>query len=232
MVSGAVDLDRVQVMLWDKSKAVWQQVPEVSDTSNALITAKTADLGIIGLMEDVRPIPQFSDISHHWAGNTINMMAAGRIVNGYPDGRYLPNRGVTRAEFVTLLAKTLRWSLENPVSGFNDEIPSWAVGSIGAAVGRGVVQGYPDGTFKPGRNISRAEMAVIMDKALNLPDSNQPSNYKDWRDIQPWAIQAIRDTKETGIMQGSEGLFRPKETANRAEAAAVMSRILEYYVEN
>ena len=228
---GNTDLNRIQVMLWDRDKSVWTRQPAVADSANRTITAKTDKFGILGLMADVRPIPQISDISGSWAKDLIIRMSAMRIVNGYPDGRYLPEKGVSRAEFVTLLTKTLGWAQQAPGTGFGDDIPEWAAGSIGAAVNRGIVQGYPDGTFRPDKNISRAEMAVIMDKALDLPDSSQPSNYTDWRDIQSWAIQAIRDTKVTGIMEGNEGLFRPNDTANRAEAAAVMSRILEYYIQ-
>ena len=218
-------------MLWDRDKSVWIRLPAVADSANRTITAKTDRFGLLGLMADVRPIPQISDISGSWAKDLIIRMSAMRIVNGYPDGRFLPEKGVSRAEFVTLLTKTLGWAQQAPGTGFGDDIPEWAAGSIGAAVNRGIVQGYPDGTFRPDKNISRAEMAVIMDKALDLPDSSQPSNYTDWRDIQSWAIQAIRDTKDTGIMEGNEGLFRPNDTANRAEAAAVMSRILEYYIQ-
>ncbi|WP_418790803.1 phosphodiester glycosidase family protein [Phosphitispora sp. TUW77] len=227
---GTGNLTRLQVLLWDQDKSVWKRVPAIVDSISQTIIAKTDEFGIVGLMEDVRPVPQFTDISGSWAEDLIIRMSAAKIINGYPDERFLPGKGVTRAEFVTLLTKTLGWTQETSGTMFIDEIPDWAAGSIGAAVNRGIVQGYPDGTFKSNKNISRAEMAVIMDKALSLPDSSQPSNYSDWRNIQPWAIQAIRDTKVTGIMEGNQGLFRPNDTANRAEAAVVMSRILEYYI--
>ncbi len=229
--AGTADLNRLQVMLWDQDKLAWKRLPAAVDSVNKTITAKTEEFGIVGLMTDVRPVPQLSDIGSSWAKDLIIRMSAARIVNGYPDGRFLPEKGISRAEFVTLLTKTLGWAQEAPGTGFADPIPDWAAGSIGAVVNRGIVQGYPDGTFRPDKNISRAEMAVIMDKALDLPDSSQPSNYTDWRDIRPWAIQAIRDTKAAGIMEGNKGLFRPNDTANRAEAAAVMARILEYYIQ-
>jgi len=138
---------------------------------------------------------------------------------------------VTRAEFVTLLANTLGWGTETTDVKFKDSIPSWAEGSIAAAVNRGVARGYDDGTFQPGKVITRAEMAVMIDKALNLDNSDQPSNYDDGRQIPSWAVQSIRNTKAAGVMQGSNNMFRPKDIANRAEATAVMSKILQYYIE-
>ncbi|MFA5881287.1 MAG: S-layer homology domain-containing protein, partial [Eubacteriales bacterium] len=196
------------------------------------VTAKTNLLGVFGLMQDARPQPVYSDTSFNWAKDIISDMAAKKIVNGYPDGRFLPNKGITRGEFVTLLANTLGWAAETTDVRFDDAIPAWAQGSVAAAVNRGVVKGYADGTFQPNRVVNRAEMAVMLDIALSLPKSGQPSNYGDAGSIPAWAVQAIRDTKVTGIMLGSGNRFRPKDVANRAEATAVMAKALMYYVQS
>ncbi len=95
---------------------------------------------------------------------------------------------------------------------------------------RGVVKGYADGTFQPGKVITRAEMAVMLDKALALANSSKPSNYDDAGEIPSWAVQSVRNTKTAGIMQGSGNMFRPRDIANRAEATAVMAKVLEYYI--
>lgn len=219
-------------MLWDEKTSSWQQIPGLVDPASGIITAKTARTGILVLMEDVRPVPVFSDLDSSWAKDLIGEMAARRIVNGYPDGRFLPTKGVTRAEFVTLLANTLGWAPETASVQFKDKIPDWAGGAIAAAVNRGVVKGYDDGTFQPHKIITRAEMAVIIDKALDLADSDQPSNYQDWRQIPSWAVQSIRNTKVAGIMQGSNNRFRPRDIANRAEATAVVGKVLEYYIKS
>lgn len=223
-------IQKVRLMFWDETRSGWQQVPAAADLKAGSVMAKTNRLGLFGLMEDVRPLPAFTDTETHWARDLITNLAAGGIVNGYPDGSFQPARGITRAEFITLLANVLGWAPETSRYGFKDTIPAWAQGSIGAAVNRGVVKGYDDGTFKPQKVITRAEMAVILDKALVLADSSQPSNYRDARLIPSWAVQSIRDTKVTGIMQGSDNLFRPGDIANRAEATAVMAKALDYYI--
>lgn len=231
-VRGISVLSRARLMLWDEKTSSWQQIPGLVDPASGIITAKTARTGILVLMEDVRPVPVFSDLDSSWAKDLIGEMAARRIVNGYPDGRFLPTKGVTRAEFVTLLANTLGWAPETASVQFKDKIPDWAGGAIAAAVNRGVVKGYDDGTFQPHKIITRAEMAVIIDKALDLADSDQPSNYQDWRQIPSWAVQSIRNTKVAGIMQGSNNRFRPRDIANRAEATAVVGKVLEYYIKS
>ncbi|PKM43548.1 MAG: hypothetical protein CVV03_08550 [Firmicutes bacterium HGW-Firmicutes-8] len=225
-------LDKIRVMFWDEEKSAWKQIPCMVDAVKGTVTAKTNLLGVFGLMQDARPRPVYSDTSFNWAKDIISDMAAKRIVNGYPDGRFLPNQGITRGEFVTLLANTLGWAAETTNFKFADEIPSWALGSVAAAVNQGIVKGYDDGTFQPNRVINRAEMAVMLDKALGLANSSKPSNYGDARSIPFWAVQAIRNTKVTGIMLGSGNRFRPKDVANRAEATAVMAKALMYYIQS
>lgn len=224
------NLNKARLMYWDEDQAAWLQVPSVADAAKGVITARTSETGLFALMMDARPQPVFTDIGSSWAKDLITDMAARKLVSGYPDGRFLPAKGVSRAEFITLLGKTLGWQAETTNIEFKDAIPAWAQGSIAAAVNRGVVKGYSNGTFQPGKVITRAEMAVMIDKALGLADSSQPSNYGDARLIPSWAVQSIRNTKVTGLMQGSNNRFRPGDVANRAEATAVVANILNYYV--
>lgn len=230
-VPASKDLNKIHLMSWDSKNMAWKLIPSVVNATARTITGKADKMGIIGLMENARPLPNFKDIGSIWAKDVINNMAARGIVKGFPDNTYLPSKGVTRAEFVTLIANSLGWGAGSTANlKFKDTIPDWAKGSIAEAVSKGVVQGYEDGTFQPNKVINRAEMAVIIDKALGLPDSSVPSNYKDAGQIPSWAVQSIRDTKVTGLMQGSNNTFRPKAVANRAEAAAAMAKILEYYL--
>lgn len=227
---GVEDISKARLLKWNEQKHVWEQIPQVLDAVTGIITAKTEKFGLLGLMTDARLVPVFTDTADSWAKDLISSMAARKIVSGYPGGQFMPAKGVTRAEFVTLLANTLGWSTESANISFKDAIPLWAQGTIGAAVNKGVVKGYDDGTFRPNRAITRAEMAAIVDKALALPKSSQPSNYADARQIPAWAVQSIRNTKVSGIITGAGNLFRPKDIANRAEATAVMAKILEYFV--
>lgn len=229
-IGGIKDPAKARLMLWDKTGLLWRPVPFAVDLTTGTLTAKTGRLGIFALLEDARPAPEFSDTSASWARQLIADMAAKRIVSGFPEGKFMPGKGVTRAEFVTLLANTLGWEPGSAVY-FKDDLPAWAQGSIAAAVARGVVRGYGDGTFQPQKVVTRAEMAVMLDKALMLENSSRPSNYRDAKAIPSWAVQSIRNTKVAGIMQGSDNRFRPKDIANRAEATAVMAKILEFYLQ-
>ena len=87
--------------------------------------------------------------------------------------------------------------------------------------------GYPDGTFKPDRNVSRAEVAAALTRALGLGWSNTTPSYPDVPATH-WAAGDIQTMKDEGIMIGdTSGTFRPDAPITRAEAAAALLRMLK-----
>ncbi|MBA4365854.1 MAG: hypothetical protein C0398_07660 [Coprothermobacter sp.] len=89
------------------------------------------------------------------------------------------------------------------------------------------VVGYPDGMFKPERNVSRAEVATALSRALGLGWSNTNPSYPDVPATH-WASGYIQIMTAEGIMEGdASGTFRPDAFITRAEAAAVLLRMLK-----
>ena len=87
--------------------------------------------------------------------------------------------------------------------------------------------GYPDGTFKPERNVSRAEVAAALTRALGLGWSNTKPSYPDVSATY-WASGYIQIMKDEGIMLGdTSGTFRPDAPITRAEAVAALLRMLK-----
>ena len=87
--------------------------------------------------------------------------------------------------------------------------------------------GYPDGTFKPERNVSRAEVAAALTRALGLGWSDTAPSYPDVSATH-WAAGDIQIMKDEGIMIGdTSGTFRPDAFITRAEAAAALLRMLK-----
>jgi len=218
--------DRVKLMRWDELSYSWQQVP--GSIEGDKLIGKTELTGLFTLQVDVRPIPSFSDLEGNWAQDEIRLMAARGIVKGLAPGKFEPNRKVTRAEFVTMLARAFGWTGGDAKVQFKDRIPGWAQSTVNAAVSRGVVKGYEDDTFKPQRVIARAEMAVIMDRVLALPKSKESLGFRDKNLIAPWARSAVANAVTEGLLKGNEGKFRPLDTATRAEATVVIYRMMEY----
>ncbi|WP_379152324.1 S-layer homology domain-containing protein [Paenibacillus sp. sgz5001063] len=85
------------------------------------------------------------------------------------------------------------------------------------------INGYPDGTFKPGHSITRAEMAAILTRLLGT--TQEKITVKPYPDVKTthWASSGIQLMKDTGIMKGyPDGLFHPEKSISRGEMAAVI----------
>jgi len=109
-------------------------------------------------------------------------------------------------------------------ASFADQIPMWASDSVDNLVEKGVIQGYPDGTFKPDQAVTRAEAAAMLTEVLGLEmDENaQPSFY----DVQNhWASEAITalQNQKPGVVDGyADGSFKPNQTITRQEMAKMI----------
>ncbi|NQX46924.1 discoidin domain-containing protein [Paenibacillus tritici] len=176
------------------------------------------------------PGPSFTDIAGHWAESSIREAVKQGIITGYPNGSFQPNRNVTRAEFTVMLAKALK--LQNPEAALSfkdsDRIGSWAKESVAQAVALGIIQGDNNSNFRPDAPVTRAEMAVMLARALQLAPVARSAGFTDDRDIPVWALGAAAEMKKSGLMQGKgNNSFFPKDAATRAETVTVLLRMLE-----
>ncbi|MCK6206155.1 S-layer homology domain-containing protein [Bacillus infantis] len=120
-----------------------------------------------------------------------------------------------------------------PVSGkaadanFKDTKGLWAEREIQYLQGKGIIGGYPDGTFKPNQTITRYQAAAMLVKALKLPVTGKSSaSFKDISKNSPmYRIAAAAN--DAGIIKGANGLFRPGETVSRAQMSAILRRAYE-----
>lgn len=115
----------------------------------------------------------FSDVSlDDWFNNAISTMANAGIIEGYPDGTFRPNAFITRAEFATIAVRFFDVQY-NGEDQFPDIDGHWAREYINKAAFIDLVEGYPDGTFGPDRQITRAEAVTLVNRTLNRhPDKN------------------------------------------------------------
>ena len=180
------------------------------------------------------PAAVFNDLGKvAWAQEAINALAAKGIVKGIGGGNFAPAKTVTRAEFVTMLVRSL--DLENTATTtvFSDVKQGvWYTDTIAAAVNAGLVKGSGNGKFEPGREITREEMAIMIANALK--DQLQPvdpaalNKFADKSKIASYAQQPVAQLTQLGIVNGVDAqTFAPKSIANRAQAAVIIYRMLE-----
>ncbi len=170
----------------------------------------------------------FNDVTDsHWAYSEIKALTDKGILKGYGDGSFKPSGEVTRAEFLCALLKALGINPTEYNGGFSDvSSDNWYSGYVSAAVAKGYISGFEDGTFGADRQITREQMAVILQKALNAVNTTKIS-FTDSESISPWAAEAVIKVCADGIMNGKDdGSFAPQANATRAEMAAILYRII------
>ncbi|HEY9060902.1 MAG TPA: S-layer homology domain-containing protein [Pseudobacteroides sp.] len=116
---------------------------------------------------------RFADSSkfQDWAKGYINAISEDGIIMGYKDNTFRPNNKLTRMEMVVIILRALGYKdLKQMSLDFKDKkaIPDWASGYVAKAVELSIVNGYQDGSFKPNKNITRAEAFTIIIKGLEL----------------------------------------------------------------
>ena len=177
------------------------------------------------------PICQFTDIENHWAKLDICEAAGLGIVMGEDDHTLLPNGLVTRAEFATMLMRTLQITLsdDSRTIDFSDVGSILGVDrlAIQTAVAEGILKGYPDGTIRPQQTVSRLEMAVMVSRAMKWKTNSTESTYfSDDVRIQPWAKPYIAATYDHGLLRGRSGNeFVPDGSTTKAEAVVLLLRL-------
>ncbi|MDO5714135.1 MAG: S-layer homology domain-containing protein [Tissierellia bacterium] len=108
---------------------------------------------------------KFVDANNSWYSEVINFVVNKGLIKGYEDGTFKPNKPITRAEFAQMISGYLEGSSKGD-SGLKDIENHWAKDAIEKVYGKKVVKGYPDGTFKPNQEITRAEAVTILNAAF------------------------------------------------------------------
>lgn len=105
-----------------------------------------------------------------WAAGYIQTAVDSGIITGYEDNTFKPSKNLTREEMVVLIIKAFGIEIEEdltpPTFTDVDEIGSWALNYVAKSVELNIVSGYLDNTFKPKRNVTRAESFTVLDNIL------------------------------------------------------------------
>lgn len=170
----------------------------------------------------------FTDTDGHWAGDAIAFVTAHELYAGTSATTFEPDIPMSRG----MLARVLHNMESNPshtfTGTFSDLNGHWATDSILWAAGRGIVGGYPNGTYCPDDAISREQLAFMLWRYSGSPMTNHSLNhFTDVNSISSYARTALAWANENGIVGGiGNHVLDPKGKATRAQVASMLMRMM------
>ncbi|ANY68381.1 hypothetical protein BBD42_19320 [Paenibacillus sp. BIHB 4019] len=177
------------------------------------------------------------DTASNWANKDILKLMSLNIIQGYEDQTFKPNQVTNRYEMAVMMAKVLGLPLASTdVTALNSlpdsgSIPEWAKPAVAALLQNNIMLGSAQG-FQGSESITRAQLAAMLGRILPAAQNNAASSFKDQSSIPAWASDGIQKAIELGIFQGyPDGSFQPDKTLTRAEMAAVITRLMDYLIQ-
>lgn len=204
----------------------WAAVPTRVDVRSGIAEGRTV-LGkrfALACMPYVRVMP---DVAGHWAEEFVVALQSLGIVSGCSDGTFRPDAVVSRAEFVTLVGSAVGLEPVDPAESPLDDIAGhWAAGYIEACRRAGLLRELA-GPFRPDDPITRAEMAVVLGRAVEVAPFDVSTGFEDDASIPRWARGYVGVLRNMGILTGKPGnVFEPFGTGTRAESVKIVWEIL------
>ncbi|MCM3759949.1 S-layer homology domain-containing protein [Alkalihalobacillus oceani] len=215
-------------------------VPTVVTEINNRYFAEIHDLRNSGIYSVIWNPKDFNDIKTHWVNTSANDMGARLVIEGTGNNNFTPNRNITRSEFAVIAVKGLGLMRQDVEQNVFDDVPSsaWYHDAVTIANDFGIVLGHDNGAFHGHSNITREQGMTMIARSLTLirPEAamnegqiNQVlATYDDANQVAPWAREAVALLISEGIIEGkSDQFLKPKDTMTRAEAAAMVQRLLK-----
>ena len=171
---------------------------------NNITRAEVATIFFRLLTDDVRDenltkTNRYSDVAATaWYNTAVSTLSSMGIITGYPDGTFRPNAAITRAEFAAIAARFDNDG-DKTAAKFSDIATHWAKDEISIAYNNGWITGYPDGTFGPQRDITRAETMTLVNRVLNRQPETEDDllpNMTVWTDNanpKAWYYLAVQE---------------------------------------
>ncbi|HHV30090.1 S-layer homology domain-containing protein [Acetivibrio mesophilus] len=174
----------------------------------------------------------FADIEGHWCRNFIEKFLSKNWVKGYDDGKFYPDKYITRAEFTAMVVNIFKKQEKVEDISFSDvNKDDWFYNVVSYAAAEKLVTGYEDGTFKPMNNMSRQDAAVLVTKLfdVNFFEGSTEVKFAD-EDIFPeYSSKSIKNLASHDIVKGyPDKTFKPFNLITRAEAVRILDVVLLY----
>ena len=174
-----------------------------------------------------------TDIDGHWAKDSINYALENNLID-LIGNEFKPNKNATRYNVVKALGRFKKIDVEKYKGKSLKDVDANSEESayINWAIENGIIAGYEDNTFGGDREITREEIARILNlfaekfdiKVKNL----EAPKFKDQNKISDWASKDVKEATEKGLLVGrDDGTFGPKDNLTRAEVAQMIVNMIK-----
>ncbi|BCG56826.1 S8 family serine peptidase [Paenibacillus sp. URB8-2] len=175
----------------------------------------------------------FADIATSPAASDITALANKLIFKGTSATTFSPKSNLTRAEFTAILVRALGLRTDAAATFTDVKSTDWYAADVAAATKAGLILGVGGGKFAPKANVSRQEVAVILDRAVKLagieliPANPSFTTYTDNAKIASYAKDSVQSLSAAGILSSASGsAFNPSAPATRETIAATLHQLL------
>lgn len=170
----------------------------------------------------------FSDTRGHWAEDEIMYLYNHKLMGGVAEDSFAPARQMTRAEMAVLLYRIAGLEYSGGSSYYDVPSGAWYEYTLASVRESGLMYGKGNNLFYPEEKLTRAELVMVMCRYLGIDEKDSTSVFDDV-DPEHWAAAAIHSLQKRGLVRGiSADSFEPESVVTRAEAAAIISRVLQY----
>ena len=175
---------------------------------------------------------RFMDLENHWSRDEVGKAYNWGFVNGYPDGSFRPEGIISGTEGILMLTRMMSTVAAgipgepDPDDVDWDKVPEWARDQLREGLALAIAnQSHLYGESQ----LNRLQFAVMMAKAMGIENGMPPEDtvvFLDDEGIPPAELGYIYRLRALGIVQGDGGNFMPQKRLTRAEAAAMMNRVM------
>ena len=194
-------------------------------------------LSPIEVADKVLPV-NFTDIVNEKRRDAIINLASRGVLAGIKIDKFMPNTTVTRAMVAAVFMRISRDKFINTSMSAKDiTVKDWYFNSVKWAMTHGIVAGYPDGSFKPMKKVSRQELAVMLEGLLKLYNINMPNtvdvDYSAYSYLPAWSRDAVIDVVRKGLLEvNQKGQNAFDKGVSRADFAYAIDKIVEFALNN
>ena len=208
------------------------------DANSGCVIFTTTHFSLYGIGYTA-PSAKFTDITTHWAKESIDYVVGRGLLSGTSDTTFAPDTAMTRGMLVTALGRLANVDTKAyTINSFTDVKADSAFRPyIEWAYSKGIVQGTGNSKFEPDRAITREEIAVIFANfakatGYTLPVTRTATTYADASSIGSTYKTAVKAMQQAGIMMGgTNNKFNPQSSATRAEVSSMLHRYIKLTID-